>query len=359
VSNQARLVLLSGTGGSGTTTLVDATMASAREEGLVAVAVDAVRPQVEPAAWSSAQALRAALVGWLDADAMPPENGMALGPVRHWAAWERIVASIEEPGVDVVIADCGSLREARDLIEFPALARRLLDAALTPSLAMRSQAPADAASAARAAFDVVAEVRDRAGSFADLVESPATTMRLVTVPEPTQVTRTLRAQAGFAMSGVQVEAIIINRFARKADGVGREAIAMQQAQLERAALEAQGSWVWKSTSVLRPLPKDRSATGPFGGVAVLRAAELQPTAGDEAFSLLLPLIGEAVWQARVGRAEDHLVVEFDGSHRWLPLPAVLRRCRTVDATRTADGLLVTFVPDEALWRRRPDPEQAA
>jgi arsenite-transporting ATPase len=342
VSNQARLILLSGTGGSGTSALVGASLAAAHDEGLRAVSVDATSPVIDASTTDDVRSLARALVGWLAADAVPDEAWTDVAWVRQFAGWAQVISALEKPHVDLVLVDCGSLREARALIAFIGTTRRLLDAAVTPTLAMRSPSSADDSVGDGLDFDVIQRLGEQLLRYGRLVESDRTTMRLVTVPEEVAVTSTLAAQAAFALLGVQVEAIIVNRFARKAEEPGRAMLTAQQAQLDRVEQSAAGSWVWKSTSALRPIPKDRSVIGPLGGVSVL-----------------LPLVGDAARTARVGRSGDNLVLEFDGLHRWLPLPAVLRRCRAQDATRTAGGLVLSFVPDESLWRTSPDPQQAA
>ena len=359
MSNQARLILLSGSGGSGTTTLADATVAAARVEGLRAVGVDAGGCSVGDDTRRSLHALAGALAPGLDADGVPVGIWTGLPTVRHLAAWDRIVQELARPDVDVVIVDCGSLREAQVLAEFPTVVGRLLAAALTPSMAMRSTSPTEPGETAGAGFDVVAGFVERVLTFARLLESRRTTMRLVTVPEAAPLERTLRAQAVFALLGIQVEAIIVNRFGRKSEGLGQEVVAEQRTQLDRAEQGSAGAWVWKSTTSLRPVPKDRSVVGPLGGGGELRSGELEPRVEDEAFSLTLPLVGAAAAEARVGRCRDDLVVEFAGVQRWLPLPAVLRRCRAVTATRSSEGLVVSFVPDASLWRSTPEPERAA
>jgi arsenite-transporting ATPase len=205
----------------------------------------------------------------------------------------------------------------------------------------------------------IERLRDLLAEAAALVEDTRTTMRLVSVPERPSLAKALRSQAGFAMLGVQVEALIVNRFARKSDASNRELVAAHDAALEWAERHSHGSWVWKSTSSVRPVPKDRSVIGPFGGVAALRTADLDPRADDDGYLLTLALVGDARREARAGRCGDDLVVEFDGLRRWLPLPSVLRRCRAWEARRSDDGLVVAFEPDAALWRPAPDPEQVA
>lgn len=358
MSNLARLVLLSGTGGSGTTTLVDATASSAHDEGLRAVIIDALAPRVDMRIRTSVESVARAFVDGLAADPLPIEAWSGLDAARHLAAWDTILDAMEEE-VDVVIVDCGNLRESQALVQFPATLRRLLDALHTPSLAMRGPSAGDGEVGGTGVFSDVEALRDRVAAAAALVESPQTTMRLVTVPEAASITRTLHAQSMLALLGVQVEAMIVNRCARKSDDVSREQLTRQQAELDRVERSAAGSWVWKSSSTLRPIPKDRSVVGPLGGVVVLRAEDLEPRADEESFLLTVPLVGEAATRATVGRCGDDLVVAFDGAFRWLPLPSVLRRCRALEAVRTDDGLVISFEPDAALWRPAAGPEQAA
>jgi hypothetical protein len=93
----------------------------------------------------------------------------------------------------------------------------------------------------------------------------------------------------------------------------------------------------------------RSVLGPFKEVPRLSEADLVVNATDEAFQLDIRLPQTAVQEARVGVTSDRLVVEFDGAHRWLELPPVLRRCRPVAGLRHAGGIVFEFRPDPDVW----------
>ncbi|MEO9221622.1 MAG: ArsA family ATPase, partial [Mycobacteriaceae bacterium] len=54
---------------------------------------------------------------------------------------------------------------------------------------------------------------------------------------------------------------------------------------------------------------------------------------------------------QLGRIDDDLLVTVADERRRMALPAVLRRCTVVDAELVADGLLVRFRPDPAVWMR--------
>ncbi len=180
---------------------------------------------------------------------------------------------------------------------------------------------------------------------------PPTSVRLVTAPTTASVDRTVTALSVFAMLGVAVDGVVVNRFPRKADGWPAEAMDAAERALDLMAERADGVAVWKSTSRVRPVPKGRSVLGPLDRVQVLDAEQLTVLIGADEFELGLPLAAAARAAAAVGVQEHHLVVAFDGAMRWIDLPPVLRRCEPVRAVRTPSGLLVTFVPDPATWRR--------
>lgn len=358
MSSRSRLVLLSGPGGSGTSTLAAATAAAAADEGLRATLIDVTRGEPMVEAQSVVDACLQALIGWVQPEPIILNALASLADARAVSAWHAVVTAAQADDVDLVVVDMGSLREARAMLTFLTGAELALTAMMTPALAMSRATTGDDAQDPSAGFAAVRDLHARIVGAGRLVASERTTMRLVTVPEESAVTATVRDLAVMAMLGVDVDGVIVNRCARKSDGVSSDLLDRQRAQLERVESLAEGAWCWKSTSNVRALPKDRSVLGPLGGVATLRVADLQPIVRDEDYAVLLPLVGAAARGARVGRLGDRLVVEYDGVQRWLDLPGVLRRCRAVVADRTAEGLLVSFVPDAAQWRA-PDQGSAA
>ena len=282
----------------------------------------------------------------LGADPVVAESWSSLAGIAHLSTLARALRAMGD--VDAVIVDCGDHRRARELVELPTILERLLDSALTPRLAMwRSTGPAGEA----AVFDAVSSARHEIVRMRQALEHPATSLRLVTPPTTASVERTVTALSVFALLGVAVDGVVVNRFPRKADGWPKEAMDAAEQALVLMGERADGVAVWKSTSRARAVPKERSVLGPLDRVQVLDTEQLTVHLGDGEYHLDLPLASAARSGAAVGVQEHRVVVAFDGAMRWIDLPPVLRRCQPVRATRTATGLRVAFVPDPATWRQ--------
>jgi arsenite-transporting ATPase len=361
VWSPARLILLSGTGGSGTTTIAAATVRTLHDEGLRAVLID-VDAAGEPSdrATTLVASVAAVLAGWTGADAVEPQTWADLPSVRHLDSWLAIDAARLD-AVDAVVVDCGDLRGALDLVAFPMIAQRILERLLTPTVAMRREVGEPSQEAEARGYQRLSDLRDVLTRAVDSLQHDRTTMRLVAAPTADSVSKVLRAAAVLPMLGVDVDGVVLNRVARKADGSRPGVISEHAELLDRLEREVDGPLVWKSSSRVRAVPKGRSALGPLGASRVLRSEGMSAQAHDEEYSLLIPLAGPAAREARVGRLGDDLVVALDGLHRWLPLPSVLRRCLAVEAARSVAGLRVSFVPDGSLWRRTgtDGPEEGA
>ena len=349
MSSRCRLILLSGVGGAGTTTLAHATVAAARSEGLTVELIDAsgtVDPDPDVLALVGSSVGR--LFAELGAEPLVAQAWSSLAGVAHLSTLARILQITAEGDVDVIVVDCGDHRRARELVELPSILERLLDSALTPRLAMWRSA---GSGGEPAVFDAVASARHETIRMRQVLEHPATSLRLVTPPTDSSVDHTVRALSVLALLGVAVDGVIVNRFPRKADGWPAQAMAAAEQALDGMTERADGVAVWKSTSRVRAVPKEQSVRGPLGRVQVLDAEQLTVHLGDEEFHLDLPLASAARAEAVVGVQEHRLVVAFDGAMRWIELPPVLRRCQPVDATRTETGLRVRFVPDPTTWRQ--------
>ena len=351
MSNQARLLLLSGTGGSGTTSAVAATVEALEAEGLHGLALDPFAGSSDDPDHADAQA-PAALIGLRTQPPMPWWGSVPV--LGHLVAWQRIRRAVATDGVDAVVVDLGELHQAMAMVDFPSSARRVLSAVLSPDLASRSDEKV-----AGSAFSMLSETIDDVSASADLIASDATVVRLVAEARGHSLDHALRAAATLAMLGADVDGIIVNRCARKSDNVPGSVLREQRELLAAAQHLADGPLVWKATDRVRAVPKGRSAMGPLGRSRVLRADSMTVEQAEDGFVLHVPLAELAVSGAEIGRYEDALVVAFDGATRWLDLPSVLRRCRAVDAQRTSGGLRVEFVPDPSQWREDARFEGAA
>ena len=339
-----RLILLSGVGGSGTTTLAAATADALRTEGVSATLIDGTGDApVDPAAQALLVAPARRLLGEAGADAIVPEAWAGLAGLSALSVLLQAEAALGSSGA--VVVDVGGHARARELAQLPGTLVRLLDAALTPRLAMRRPADGD-----EGLFEVLAAMRGNALRLDRMLTRPGTTMRLVTQPKADGIDRTASALAMMSTLGIGIDGIIVNRYPRSSEGWPKAVMSRAAAALVAMTEAADGVPVWKSTARLRPAPKGASPLGSFGRVQVLDADQLTVTVGDEELSIDLPLTTRARDRARVGVQGEWLVVEVDGVHRWLTLPPVLRRCRPLAAERTDAGVRVVFVPDPATWR---------
>lgn len=341
----SRLILLSGTGGAGTSTVAAAAAEAAREEGLTAIVLDGTG---EAPGDPGAQAAVAVPVGRvfadLGADAVLPEAWSGLVGLSHLSTLLQAESGLDS--ADVVVVDAGGHARARELVQLPATALRLLDAALTPRLAMRR--PADGG---EGVFESLSALRQLMVRLDRMLMRPSTTIRLVTQPRMEGVERTTRALAVLSTLGVGVDGIIVNRYPRASEGWPKAVMARADRALAAMTAAADGVPVWKSTARLRPAPKGHSVVGPLGRVRVLDADQLTVVVAEETLMLDLPLTSRARGEARVGVQGESLVVALGDVHRWLPLPPVLRRCRPISAERTEGGVRLVFEPDPATWRQ--------
>lgn len=340
----SRVIWLSGSPGAGTSTLALASHAALVDAGERACLVDAsadVEALVDPAPWGAALAIVARDVG---ADPVVPESWSGLSWSGLVTAW-RSVARAAAQG-EAVVVDGGCLARTRDLVVLPGIAGRLIDALLTPRGAMwRSQE-------GLGHVDALAAMRDEVAQWSTLLEAEGTTARLLARPEPAQARRVLRGAALLAMHGLEVEGLVASRVPRRKEAC--TPAVRREAEAAVAALEdgAQGCAVWRSTSRVRPAPKGRAVgerlTSPEV-IPAVRPTTVDLTADDDAFLLDLPLREPARRGARLGITSRSVVLGFEGTYRWWVTPALLQRCRVVDARRTPDGWQVRWEPDASVW----------
>jgi arsenite/tail-anchored protein-transporting ATPase len=343
VSNRSRLILLSGLGGAGTSTLAAATVDALRVEGHSAVLIDAsgsVPP--DPGLVTAVSATLGRVMTESGADPVLARAWSSLGAVSQLSALAAALRSLGE--ADAVVVDAGSLVRARELLDLPAVLVRLLDSVLTPRTAMWRPG-------GEPVFEAWSAARADAVRLLAMIRHPRTTIRVVTRPTRDGIEPALRAASAFALLGVGVDAIVVNRFPRDSEGWPKDVRRQARAALDELEASADGMAVWKSTARIRPVPKNRSAMGPLGRVHSLDEDQLHVTVADEGFHLDLPLVGPAPAEAEVGRQGESLVIAFDDVVRWIDLPPVLRRCRAVCAIRSTAGMRVVFEPDETVWRQ--------
>src|SRR6476469_4360669 len=361
----ARLLLFTGKGGVGKTTLAAATAARLAVGGHKALVVSAdpahslgdvfgVPVAAEPAevdtclyaahvdarglADRSWQAIRREVRGFFPglSDVDAAELTVLPGVDELLALTE--VARLAAAGPwEVVVVDCGPTAETLRLLALPEAVGGYLT---------RLSLGRHVSGLARQ----VAELRDV------LVDPARTSVRLVLTPERLVVAETRRTLAAPALRAIQVDSLIANRLvppARRWQGPAASWLRTRRAEQEAVLSELDASMTLPMRRV------EHLAAEPVGVPALLGLAEdlygvddPLETVGTYAIPLLsvgsveggyeltvaLPLTGESTVDLK--RIGDELAITVAGVRRLVALPVLLRRHHVTDAATGPDGLVL-------------------
>ena len=400
-----RLLLLTGAGGAGTTTVAAATALRAARAGTKTLLL-APRPPLDPAAGPAGALGVSVRPG--DAEPLEVEPGLALLQADPHAVTARAWAGLEAPlravlgalgtdpldpeeftappgaadvvallalrdaavaGWDLVVADAGPLDAAVALAALPATLTRLLERTLPLERrmlwAMGHGAAPGVPVPGRGAVQAVERLHAELAAAATLLASPATSARLVVTAEPAAPAQALRARTALALAGVAVEGVVVNRLVP----AGRSSWLAARSAAQRRVLA-------DVARAFAPLPVTGLAehAEPVLGAAALEdlASGLEAPADDpaapspqttaapgvaprverdgEAYLLVLALPGARAGDIGLARRGDELLLDVAGVRRAVSLPGVLRRCEVTGAVLRDGALRVSFRPDPALWR---------
>ena len=403
-----RMVLFTGKGGVGKTTLAAATAAHLARSGRKTLAVstdpahslgDALEAELggEPTevdgvgglfaahvdarallegAWGRLRDHLATVLAGAGVDELVADELTVLPGVEELLALAAVQRAAQAGPWDVVVVDCGPTAETLRLLALPEAVGGYLER-LFPAhrRALRGLVKRDRSDARR--WDRTVEALDGlAGELADLralLASPQTGIRLVLTPERVVAAETRRTLTALALLGLHVDGLIANRMVPvpPADARGDAARWLRERGSEQAAVLAD---LERLGTPLRTV--EHTAAEPTGVEALLvlagrlwgdddPAAEQPPatpllavrrTSGsgrslDSEFELALHLPGAASAPLDLTRIGDELAVTVAGLRRMVALPAVLRRCTVIRARLDGDDLRVAFRPDPALWLR--------
>jgi arsenite-transporting ATPase len=403
-----RMVLFTGKGGVGKTTLAAATAAHLARSGRKTLAVstdpahslgDALEAHLghEPvevggvggffAAHVDARALLdgtwgrlrehlATILAGAGVDELVADELTVLPGVEELLALAAVRRAAQAGPWDVVVVDCGPTAETLRLLALPEALSGYLER-LFPAhrRAVRGLLARDRSDARR--WDRTAEALDdlvhELAGLRTLLASPQTGIRLVLTPERVVAAETRRTLTALALLGLRVDGLVANRTVPvpPADASGEAARWLRERATEQAAVLADVGALGLPVRTV-----EYAAAEPTGVGALLRlaahlwgdddpAAESAPaapllavrrTAGtgrsaDAEFELALHLPGAAAGPLELARVGDELAVTAAGVRRLVALPAVLRRCTVTRARLEGDDLRVAFRPDPALWLR--------
>lgn len=400
-----RLLLFTGKGGVGKTTVAAATAVHAARCGVKtlvlstdaahslgdALGVDlAARPaevvpglfaqQVDARArgersWRGVQEYLIAVLDALGVDPVAAEELTVLPGAEEILALLEVRDQVLDGRWDLVVVDCAPTAETLRLLALPeALAgylermlpveRRVMRALAAGAKAGRSRLPAPRDHVVEAVERLHGELAGVRG----VLSAPSTSVRLVLTPESVVVAEARRTWTSLALFGYQVDAVVANRLV-PGDGGDAWRNSWARSQAERLA-EIEDSFA--PVPVLRVGYAEREpvgvpalselgvalygAPGSMAGVMAGVMAVPQPSAqlrversGPE-FVLVLPLPLAQREGLDLSRRGDDLVLVVGGYRRVIALPSALRRCRVVGASLRAGRLRVRFEPDPDLWR---------
>lgn len=281
---------------------------------------------------------------------------------------------------DAVIVDCGPTAETLRLLALPEAFSGYLER-LFPvhRRAVRGMlaglAGSDQVRRWDAAADALGRLSERLTSLRDMLIHADTAVRVVCAPESVVAAETRRMLTALTLQRVRVDALIANRLVPHPGSARGEAASWLRArrhEQERVLDDLRGD-----TDVpVRTVPH-RSAA-PVGVAGLLELGEqlyssADPTWGDDPlravgtmpemrvigsgrgldaeYTLYLALPLSAAADLQVARVGDELAITVDGRRRLIALPSVLRRCTVTSAVAGDDGLTVGFRPNPELWMR--------
>ncbi|MGX7826903.1 TRC40/GET3/ArsA family transport-energizing ATPase [Actinokineospora sp. 24-640] len=360
-----RLLLFTGKGGVGKTTLAAATAVRLADSGRRALVVSTdpahsladafgARLTGDPSevdyllsaahidaralvdrSWSSLRSGARSLFGRLGLDAIDAEELSVLPGVDDLLALSEVVRLAAGPW-DAVVVDCGPTAETLRLLALP-----------------------EAAAGYLRRFGELRELAAKMASLRAVLADPAVTgVRLVLTPERLVVAETRRTLTALTLKGIRVEALIANRLVPRARRWSGPA-----ANWLRVRRSEQDSVLSDLDSMSLPVRVvEHRATEPIGLPALREvAAELygdgdpldapaEPTrllsitadGEDHLLAIAFPLTDHATLDlARVG---DDLAITTDGVRRLIALPLMLRRHTVTDAEATKTGIVLRFTP---------------
>ena len=391
-----RVLLFTGKGGVGKTTVSAATAAAAAARGskVLVLSTDpahsladalGVRLSGEPTevdtglyamqvdtqaaferTWRDVQGYLLSLLERAGVDALQAEELTVLPGAEEVLALLELSRQVRTGPWDLVVVDCAPTGETLRLLSLPEAlswyvervfpAQRRALKAVRPLLS-RVSGPAVPS---EQVFDAVERLHRELLAVRAVLTRPETSVRLVLTPEQVVVAEARRTLTSLALYGYRVDALLANRvFPASTEPFLAGWVAAQAEQLAVVRADA-GDLAVLVSPYLAGEPVGLAALTELGQAlygeadpgAPAVAGDLltvQRTADGFALSLALPLA--RLQDVDLARSGDELVVTVAGHRRVLALPSALRRCTVAGAALTGGRLVVRFEPDPALWMR--------
>jgi arsenite-transporting ATPase len=277
-------------------------------------------------------------------DTLDAEELTVLPGVDELLALSEVRRLAEHGPWDTIVVDCGPTAETLRLLALP----EAVSGYLTRVFGRRGR---------------VTESVGRLGTHLDglrvlLTEPSVTTVRLVLTPERVVVAEARRTLSSLALRGIAVDGLIANRL-MPAPGFWRGGAASwlrtRRTQQDAVLAELSGAGFEAVTRVeyraVEPvgLPALLEIAGELygdrdplagNGTPVTPLLRVRPAPDGYTLRIAIPLARDA--EVDLARVDDDLAITVDGFRRLIALPESLRPCRITGAESDADGLLVSL-----------------
>ncbi len=343
--------------------------------GLYAAQVDTLR--LLDGAWSSLREHLGVILAGAGVDEVAADELTVLPGVDELLALSEVHDLAIGGPWEVVVVDCAPTAETLRLLSLPDAVAGYLER-LFPAhrrlvrglLFGGGRVSTDRWAAAADALSRLAERLDRLRAM--LADPTVTGVRLVLTPERVVVAEVRRTLTALALQGIRVDGLVANRLVPDVspsdDGAAagwlRARRREQDEVLDRLRSDVAGLPVHTVghccaepvglaalTAIGDELDLSDVADTASSGLLSVRRVAGTGRALDSEFELrlTLPLVSSA--EVDLTRVGDDLAVTVDGRRRLLALPSVLCRCVVVGARQHRDGLTVRFRPDPDVWMR--------
>ncbi|MBA2417302.1 MAG: ArsA family ATPase [Geodermatophilaceae bacterium] len=390
-----RLILITGKGGVGKTTMAAASAALTAGQGQKVLLVSTDRAhsladaldtplgsepveidaglsalQVDTQAsfqqsWAVLRRYLVDLLGSGGVDAMAAEELTVLPGAEEILALLAVRDQAASGRWDVVIVDCAPTAETLRLLALPRALSWYMERILpTHRRMVRGLGPllGGVTLPGDGVTEAVTQLHAELLGVQALLDDHGTSVRLVLTAEAVVLAEARRTATSLVLFGHRLDSVIVNRLIPGGGDAWREAwAAAQAAQLTEVeasfpglpvrraaylaaepvglpALAAIGADLYRNGDPLAPPP-------PSVALDVRRT----PDQDGERFELFLPLPHAEREAVQLARSGDELVLTVGGYRRLLALPGVLRRCRVTGSDLAGGRLRVVFRPDPDLW----------
>lgn len=291
--------------------------------------------------------LRSALAG-AGIDELDAAELTVLPGVDELVALTEVARLAREGPWEVVVVDCGPTAETLRLLALPEAVAGYLRR-------LRGHAT-------RSTADTVARLAEHLAGLRGLLVDPAvTSVRVVLTPERLVVAETRRTLAALALRGIQVDGLIANRLVPRASrwrGPAASWLRTRRAEQDAVLSELDASTT-SPVHLVEHRPVEPVGTGPLLELADELYGDADPLAvpfggGTPQPLLSIRTISESTHELGIAvplsdtsaldlaRIGDELAITVDGVRRLVALPVLLRRHTVVDATADGGGLVLRF-----------------